>query len=155
MVFFESFARLGLMLHLIASAVLLGSLTHALLIQRNYLRGIFARRKHERLSIRVACWAYGITLGLGAMIYPAFRIRVRADYFDPLLPWATGLFEAKEHWGAIGLGLALALHYLRHRVEPAEMGRAVIPYVILTAVWTLVAWYLAFSGAYLTMLRSV
>lgn len=155
MIFFESLSRVGLLLHLVTSVVLLGSLTHALLIQRHYLRGDFTHRTLERTYVRVACWAYAVTFCLGAIIYPTFRVRVRAEYFEPELTWATGLFEAKEHWAAIGLALAFALHYLRRRVEPEDLGVAVIPYAILIGAWALICWYQAFAGAYLTMLRSI
>ena len=50
------------------------------------------------------------------LIFPAFRIHVRHEYFDVAannLGWATGLFEAKEHWGAVLMALLLALYCLR------------------------------------------
>lgn len=57
----------------------------------------------------IGIWSYVGVFVLGLLIYPVFRIRVRADYFDSQLPWLTGLFEIKEYVSAIGLFIALVL----------------------------------------------
>mgnify|MGYP005858345311 CR=1 FL=1 len=66
--------------------------------------------------------AYLISFILGLLIYPVFRIKVRAEYFDPQLPWLTGLFEIKEYLGAIGLFIALILlgYYYFFKIEESE-----------------------------------
>lgn len=70
----------------------------------------------------IGLWAYLASFSLGLLIYPVFRIRVRADYFDPQLPWLTGLFEIKEFVGAIGLFIAFVLlgYYAFFKLEQAE-----------------------------------
>ena len=105
MVFMEDFYEIILLTHLFATFVLVGSMTHNLLCVIDYVRGRFARQKLELLYVKVSFWAYIIVYVLGALIYPAFRVYLRGVYFDPQIPWATGLFEVKVHWGAIGLGL--------------------------------------------------
>ena len=35
---------------------------------------------------------YIVSFVLGLLIYPVFRVKVRAEYFDGSLPWATGIF---------------------------------------------------------------
>ena len=70
----------------------------------------------------VGIWAYVLTFILGLLIYPVFRIKVRAEYFDFKLPWLTGLFEIKEYVAAIGLFVALILlgYYYFFRIGEAE-----------------------------------
>lgn len=70
----------------------------------------------------VGIWAYLASFILGLLIYPVFRIKVRAEYFDPQLPWLTGLFEIKEYLGAIGLFIALVLigYYWSFKIAQAE-----------------------------------
>jgi amino acid permease len=73
-------------------------------------------------SSLVGILAYLISFILGLLIYPVFRIKVRAEYFDPQLPWLTGLFEIKEYLGAIGLFVALVLlgYYLFFKIDQSE-----------------------------------
>ena len=70
----------------------------------------------------VGILAYLLSFILGLLIYPVFRIRVRAEYFDPQLPWLTGLFEIKEYLGAIGLFIAFVLlaYYYFFKIEESE-----------------------------------
>ena len=107
MVFLENFYGLLLLAHLFATFVLVGSMTHNLLIVIGYVRGKFGRQKLELLYVKVSFWAYIIAYVLGVLIYPAFGVYIRGAYFDPQIPWATGLFEVKEHWGALGLALLI------------------------------------------------
>ena len=55
---------------------------------------------------------------LGAIDYLPFRLFARAQYLDVHVPWATGLFEVKEHAAAIGLALLPA--YWAVWRQPAE-----------------------------------
>lgn len=70
----------------------------------------------------VGILAYLLSFLFGLLIYPVFRIKVRAEYFDPKLPWLTGLFEIKEYIGVIGLFVALVLlgYYLFFKIDQAE-----------------------------------
>ena len=42
---------------------------------------------------------------IGALLYPRYRIDVRPLLEDMQLRAANGLFETKEHFAAVGLGL--------------------------------------------------
>lgn len=55
-------------------------------------------------------WLFAVTFVIGLLVYPAFRVYVRAQYFDVDLPLATGFFEVKEHWLGLALGL-LGMYY--------------------------------------------
>ena len=106
-VFLENLYEFLLMVHLFATFVLIGGMTHNLLCVVKYVRGKFGRQKLEWLYLKVSLWSYVITYVFGALVYPAFRVYIRGGEtgFDKMIPWATGLFEVKEHWGAIGLAL--------------------------------------------------
>jgi len=153
MVFLENLYQPLLLAHLLATFVLVGAMTHNLLIVAGYLRGRFGRQKLEWLYVRVSLWAYAIVYVIGALIYPAYRIHIRHEYFDPKLPWATGLFEVKEHWGAVGLAIFFAYYLLRRSFQPAEEKDKLYLYVPLCVLLNVIVWYKVVVGCYLTILK--
>lgn len=153
MVFLEDVYEYLLLAHLFVTIVLVGSMTHNLLIVINYLRGKFGKQKLEWLYVRVSLWAYLITYVIGALIYPAYRIHIRQDYFDPQLPWAIGLFEVKEHWGAVGLALFFVYYFLRRSFQPSQEKDKLSLYVPLCFLLNIILWYKVVVGCYLTLLK--
>jgi hypothetical protein len=153
MVFLESFYSPLLFAHLLVTFVLVGAMTHNLIIVIGYLRGKFGRQKLEWIYVRVSLWAYSIVYFIGALIYPAYRIYIRHDYFDPKLPWATGLFETKEHWGAVGLAMFFVYYLLRRSFQPAEERDKLYLYFPLCLLLNVIVWYKVIVGCYLTILK--
>ena len=153
MVFLENYYEILLLVHLFATFVLIGSMTHNLLIVVGYVRGKFGRQKLEWLYVRVSLWTYIIVYVIGALIYPAYRIYIRHHYFDPQLPWATGLFEVKEHWGAVGLAMFFVYYFLRKSFQPAEEKDKLFLYIPLCFLLNLILWYKVIVGCYLTLLK--
>ncbi|UCF15184.1 MAG: hypothetical protein JSW59_17390 [Phycisphaerales bacterium] len=153
MVFLERFYELILLVHLFVTFVLVGSLTHNLLIVVKYVRGKFGRKKLELYYNRVSLWSYVIVYVLGALIYPAFRVYMRAEYFDEELPWATGLFEVKEHWGAVALAMFVVYYYLRKSFEPDVEKEKLWFYAPLCVILNVVVWYKTVIGCYLSLLK--
>ena len=153
MVFLENLYQPLLLAHLLATFVLVGAMTHDLLIVIGYVRGRFGKQKLEWFYVRVSLWAYAVVYSIGALIYPAYRIYIRRDYFDPQLPWATGLFEVKEHWGAVGLAMFFAYYLLRRSFQPAEERDRLYLYVPLCILLNVVVWYKVIVGCYLTILK--
>ena len=153
MVFLENFYGPLLLAHLLATFLLVGAMTHNLIIVIGYLRGKFGRQKLEWLYVRVSLWAYAVVYLIGALIYPAYRIHIRHRYFDPELPWATGLFETKEHWGAVGLAMFFAYYLLRKSFQPPEEKDKLYLYVPLCVLLNLIVWYKVVVGCYLTILK--
>jgi hypothetical protein len=82
MLFLESLARPLLVCHGIAAAVLVGASTHHLLWCRHYLWGRYGRIKAERRFASIATSAFVTTFVLGNFLYPTYKVRVRAEYFD-------------------------------------------------------------------------
>jgi hypothetical protein len=153
MVFLENFYAPLLLAHLFVTFALVGSMTHGLLIVVSYLRGKFSRQKLEWFYVKVSLWAYAIVYLIGALIYPAYRIHVRRDYFDKELKWATGLFEVKEHWGAVGLAMFVVYYFLRRSFQPSEEKDKLYLYVPLCLLLNVIVWYKVVVGCYLTLLK--
>jgi len=66
MVFLEEFYAVLLLAHLFATIVLVGSMTHNLLIVVGYLSSKFSRQKLEWLYVKISLWAYIIVYIIGA-----------------------------------------------------------------------------------------
>ena len=153
MVFLEKFYEVLLLAHLFVTIVLVGSLGHNLLVVVKYVRGKFGRQKLEWLYVRVGLWSYVIVYVLGALIYPAYRVHIRHHYFDPELPWATGLFEVKEHWGAVGVALFFVYYFLRKNMQPEKEREKLFFYVALCVLLNVIVWYKVVVGCYLSLLK--
>ena len=153
MVFLEKFYGLLLVVHLLVTFVLVGSMTHNLFWVFGYIRGKFGRLKLQRRCAKVSLWAYIIVYVIGALIYPAYRVYIRHHYFDPQLPWATGLFEVKEHWAALGLALLVVYYLLGKRFDPAQEREKLFFFAPLCLLVNLIVWYKVIVGCYLTYLK--
>jgi hypothetical protein len=104
----------------------------------------------------IGIWAYVLTFILGLLIYPVFRIRVRAEYFDLKLPWLTGLFEIKEYMAAIGLFIALVLlgyHYFFRLTESEKPIKQ--SFINLLSALFLIALFSAFVGFILSFNKTI
>lgn len=169
MIFLESSARKLLLLHAVGAAVLVGAATH-------HLIWTLRNRKTERFAAILAI-AWLINLSLGLMLYPTYRVRVRAEYFDnpaairsftevrtthalgrlPLepgksLPAVARLFDIKEHWVAVG-GVASMVLWLMARKRVDRSARAL--YVGLAVLAFATGWIGALVGLYTVSHRAV
>jgi hypothetical protein len=153
MVFLENWYQPLLLLHLFATFVLVGSMTHNMFCVVGYLRGRFGRQNLELRYAKWSFWSYLLVYIIGALIYPAYRIHIRAYHFDPNLPWATGLFEVKEHWGALALALLLVYYLLRRSFKPGEERAKLFLYIPLCFILNIILWYKVVIGCYLTLLK--
>ena len=183
MVFLEEHARLLLLAHGVAAVFLVGAATHQAWWCRGYLRGDFRRAPAERRIAAVAAAAYALTFLLGNLAYPAYRVRVRAEFLDapaavaadaaarreaaarldhPLPPSAPApldglgrLFDIKEHWAALGCAAALALAALARWAHPSTEPRVAPLYLGLSLVVCGCAWAGAVIGALVASYRTV
>lgn len=153
MVILEDFYKALLIVHLLGTFVLVGSMTHNSFILIGYIRGKFNRRKREFFFLKCTFWSYLIVYIFGAVIYPAFRIYIRGLYFDKTMPWATGLFEVKEHWAVIGLVLLFVCYIVRKSFDPQNEKHKLFLYVPLCLILNAIVWYVVISGCYLSMLK--
>lgn len=64
---------------------------------------------------RLRLWAqlvgvlFMLSFGVGSILYPTYRVRVRRDWLDLYAAWAVNLFDVKEDLVALGLPLAIVL----------------------------------------------
>lgn len=154
-VFLQAWGKPLLLLHTLCAILLLGSTTHNVLLTVPYLWGRFRKVKLEKLYVKVMAVAYTLTLGLGSVLYPNYRYHVRALHFDKEAPWASNLFDIKEHWTGIGLALMLAFWVLSLIIEPKQDRQMLLVYVFLSLSLAVIVWFALISGLLLTMARSV
>lgn len=152
MVFLEDYYEILILAHLFVTFLLVGSLTHNLFVVAGYLRGKFGRKKMELRYLKYSFWSYLIIYIFGALAYPAFRVYVRG-VFDPELPWATGLFEVKEHWGVLALAMITVLYLLRRTFEPDQEKEKLWLYAGLCFIINIIVWYKVVVGALLSLLK--
>ena len=89
--------------HAIAAAVLVGATTHHLLWCRHYLRGSYGRAKAERRFATICAIAFVTTFALGNILYPTYKVRVRAEYFDNSAAIAAEVKLLAANHRALGL----------------------------------------------------
>jgi hypothetical protein len=143
--------KLVLLVHGALSVALLGAAVHSGVLGVRRLLGHRVSRRLWRLYPRVVAGLYLPNLALGAWLYPAFRLDVRAAYLDRALPQATAAFEFKEHGVVLGLMALVAqvvLTSLPDRRWDAVAG-AIGVFVATTVV------YAGLTGLALVSLRSV
>jgi hypothetical protein len=161
MLFLENIIRLLLIVHAVSAAVLVASSTHHLLWCRGYLAGQFGRFKGERRFALIAACASVITFVLGNLLYPTYKVRVRAEYFDAPsmivhgLPSVARLFDIKEHWVALGCMASVALFILSRRAHPKDHPHVVRLYFALSMFVCASAWFGALVGLVTASYRSV
>lgn len=184
MIVLEGLARPLLVVHALLAGLLLGLTTHHLLACRHYLRGRFLRVDLERRYARAAALCYLATFAVGLLEYPAYKVRVRAEYFDAPsaveaevalrrsaaaearserpagehprdLGWVGRLFDVKEHWAALAVAAAVALWVLGRVAHPSEQRETALAYVAVSAILCSAAWLAALVGLLTTSYRSV
>jgi hypothetical protein len=152
--FLSSLARPLVVLHAAVAFALVGAATHHALIAIGYLRGVFKIRLARVYATTVAA-TWLVTFALGLLSYPTFRITARAAYLDQYEPWASRLFELKEHAAALGIPLVLGAVALSRVFEPKRdraLARAYAAIVLLAAA---IVWFDAFSGLAITLAKGV
>ncbi len=122
-----------LIIHSLCAVFMLGALTHQALSVWWPVRAVAGPGPRMLLTsfraVRGAAYAntivmlYVVTASLGAIMYPTYRIAVRVVLEDLRLSAANGLFELKEHFVALGLGMLPAYWYY-WRQPPAEAATA-------------------------------
>ncbi len=154
-IFLYAWAKPLLILHTLLAVLLLGSMTHNVLIVVPYLWGKFRKTKLEKLYVKVGFVSYLLTFILGALAYPNYRYNVRALHFDKELHWASNLFDVKEHWAGIGLALFVAFLLLSRVIEPKSDRQMLGIYVFLSVSLAVIIWFNVISGLLLVSYRSI
>ncbi len=154
-----------LILHGLAAVILLGALTHQLaaLLRGNVAAaagtpankssffGRYVAVGQGGFTIAVVV-SYVVSLVFGAVIYPAYRLDVRIPFEEMRLIWAVGLFEVKEHWGGVGLGLLPLYAYVWRPQQTITHGRDRLVITVLLAV---IVWSDFIAGHVLNNIRGL
>ncbi len=129
-----------LLLHGLSAVLLLGAVTHQVLALWWSARGQRSewwhslRAVHPERYVQAVVVLFCVTSLLGAVNYIHFRAITRAQYLDVYAPWATGIFEVKEHVAAIGLALLPAYWAVWHARAGLAARRALTTF-LAAAVW--------------------
>lgn len=154
-VWLEGAAPALLVVHALLAIALLGASTHDAILVVGYLRGRFGRARLERLYVRIQLATYVATFVVGSLIYPAYRIYVRAAVFDRWAPWASNLFDVKENLAALGLPVVLVYAWLRSRFEPQRDAAWRPLYAVLGLTAATLVWFQAVAGLVLVAERGL
>ena len=150
--------QLLLILHVIVGAALLGAPTHqAFAVARrpgSPSRSFVGRFRgvNSPTFTNVVCVLYAASVVIGALLYPRYRIDVRPLLEDMQLRAANGLFETKEHFAAVGLGL-LPAYWLFWRQPLAIEHASTRKYVTWILAFT--AWFNFLVGELLNNIRGM
>jgi hypothetical protein len=154
-VFLEPVARPLLVAHALVAGTLVATTTHHLIW---IVRSRGARRSGEPRFALLASLFFCAAFLLGCALYPTYRIRVRAEVFDALIPLAGSprtarLFDIKEHVAALGLLASVTLLWLSRRVDPSGAHRGV--YLALASFCCAATWVAMLAGLYVVSVRAV
>jgi hypothetical protein len=146
----ERLSQINIFIHLLTSVFLLGALTHHfwLVIKGEVI-------SHAKAVRRFSFWAatsFLVCFVWGSFVYPYFRYYVRFLVQDKQAPWATGLFEIKEHWIALGLAI-LPFYYLSSRTVKELNQRDLRLHQASVVGMNVVVWYSFVVGAVLVYLK--
>jgi hypothetical protein len=147
-----------LMLHVLFGAALLGALTHqsfsvakrATAPPRSFVQRF--RGVNSPTFTNVVVLLFAVSFVIGSFLYPRYRIDVRPILEDMQLRAANGLFETKEHFAAVGLGL-LPAYWLAWR-PPLTLDYAASR-KYLTWILTFLAWFNFLVGELLNNIRGI
>ncbi len=177
MLFLESSARLVLVVHAVVGAAVVAASTHLVVWTWKLRRGQAFRAGGARWLAGVGAALYVLQFLLGNLIYPAYKVRVRGEYFEspsavsedmrarrarslgarapeappPRLERLARLFDVKEHLVALGLALAVAAAFLVRRAD--EGGSALLLFCAIGAATC--AWVAGVVGLWAASFRSV
>ena len=129
-----------LLLHGVSATLLIGAITHQAIAawwpgttRAGFFKSL--RAVHAPRYTAAVIVLFTVTIVLGSVIYPPFRSIVRAHYLDASVPWATGLFEIKEHAAAVALALLPAYWALWRGSSDLTSRRAVTTILAVLAWW--------------------
>jgi hypothetical protein len=145
-----------LMVHGLVAVALLGAITHQTLAAWAPVRGRPGSFLGRFRTVPSASFAnaivvlYLVSALLGAILYLYFRIDVRPTREREGHWQSLGLFDLKEHFISIGLGLLPAYWVLWRRPCADESHRM---RALLTAVMAFIVWWSFLIGHYLNNLK--
>ena len=146
-----------LIVHALISVALLGAITHqAFSVSRKKpvapSRNVVDRFRgvNSMAFTNTVVVLFAVASLAGGLLYPRYRVDVRPSLEDMQLRAANGVFEIKEHFAAVGLGL-LAAYWRFWRTPLAPQYQATRTY--LTWILAFIVWWSFLIGHVLNNLR--
>jgi hypothetical protein len=147
-----------LVLHVLVGAALLGAITHqSFSVARrptapgrsfvDRFRGV-----NSPTFTNVTVLLFFANVVLGGLLYPQYRVEVRPTLEDLQLRAANGIFETKEHFAAVALGL-LPAYWLAWR--PPLLPARADTRKYLTWILAFVAWWSFVVGELLNNIKGL
>lgn len=144
-----------LIIHGLLAVTMLGALTHQTLAVWwpgragqsvvTSFRGVRAQIYSNTIIV-----LFLLTMGVGSILYPTYRIAVRPILEQLRMNAANGIFEFKEHLVAIGLGLLPAYwYYWRQPLAPEHA----LVRRMLTSLLAFTVWWAFLTGHILNNIR--
>lgn len=156
-IFLESWAKPLLVAHALVAVALAGSVGHlgfeCWKVVRGRVRNAWLLRVHARIGFVL----YVLQFAIGAAAYPIYRVRVRHEYFDASLPWATNLFDIKEMYAAFGLAAFAAIFAMSFalKAEDPDQRPLSVGFASLGLLVTGIVFFATASGFLLVSYRSI
>lgn len=149
-VFLESLARPLLLVHAVVGFAAVFAATHLAAYALVSREGRTHRPQLRRFSW-IAPAAVGLQFALGLLLYPSYRVHVRAADLDRTAPFVSQLFDFKEHLAALALALVCAAAVSVRLIERAPEGPGRIgPVRALAGTAAALLWVVALCGLYVT-----
>jgi hypothetical protein len=147
-----------LVLHVLVGAALLGALTHQSFSvarkpaapPRSFVERF--RGVNSPTFTNVVVLLFCANVLLGGLLYPRYRVDVRPTLEDLQLRAANGVFETKEHFAAVALGL-LPAYWLAWRTPLAPSRAETRKY--LTWMLAFVVWWSFVVGEILNNIKGL
>ncbi len=148
-----------LILHVLISVALLGAITHQAFSVARRRPAATSRNLVDRFRgvnsmafTNTITLLFAISAVLGAFLYPRYRVDVRPALEDLQLRAANGIFEIKEHFAAVGLGL-LPVYWRFWRTPLAQQYVATRKY--LTWILAFIVWWNFLVGEVLNNIKGL
>jgi hypothetical protein len=145
-----------LILHGLVGVALLGAITHQLVSmyrRRTVRSGSFIDRYtgvNQQIFVVAVISLFITQVVLGAIIYPTYRLDVRIPFEEMFLFKAVGVFEMKEHFAGLGIGM-LPLYFWLWRSEIADTHHR--DRIAITSVLAFIVWWDFLIGHILNNIR--
>jgi hypothetical protein len=140
LLFLESSARWLLVLHAVLGAAVVATTTHLAVWSRTWIHGRYTRPKGVAWFGVIVLVLYTAQFGLGNLIYPVYKVRVRAEYLD-LVSATTDDAKARSEARRV---VADRNHQPAPEPVPSVDLRPVSRLFDLKEHWAAIGWPLAF-----------
>ena len=132
-----------LIFHGLIAVALLGAITHQAIAigwSGAARTGSFFdryRNVSQRSFDRAIVVLFASSVTLGAIIYPHYRLNVRIPFEEMDLRWAVGVFELKEHFAGIAVGMLPLYAYVWRRESTVSYygTRVALTWLLAFVVW--------------------